>query len=255
LARYGPWAVVAGASEGLGEQFARALARRGLKLLLLARRADRLEALADDLRQEGAEVRTQSIDLGAPEFRERLQTACEGLEVGLLVYNAAYAPIGEFCELAPEQLLQVVNVNVRAPLVLAHALGRPMKQRGRGGIVLMSSLAGFQGTPHLSSYAASKAFNTVLAEGLWDELRGAGVDVLASCAGAIRTPGYDSARQEEAPGTLDAAVVAEHALAHLGRGPRAVPGFINKLASLLVGRLLPRRLAVAIMAASTRELS
>jgi short-subunit dehydrogenase len=119
----------------------------------------------------------------------------------------------------------------------------------------MSSLAGNQGTPRLTTYAASKAFNSVLGEGLWHELRGYGVDVVASCAGAIRTPGYADARSDEAPGTLDAEAVAERTLDALGSGPRVTPGLTNRLASQVMGRLLPRRLAVSIMARSTRGLS
>ena len=119
----------------------------------------------------------------------------------------------------------------------------------------MASLAGLQGTPRLAAYAASKAFNVILAESLWGELRASGVDVVSCVAGAIRTPGYEHARGNEAPGTLDATQVATDALARLGRGPRSVPGAINKIASLLLGRWLPRKRAVAIMAANTRDLS
>jgi hypothetical protein len=120
----------------------------------------------------------------------------------------------------------------------------------------MASLAGAQGTPHVATYAASKAFEIVLAEGLWHELRAHGVDVLVSCAGAVATPGYErAARSSRAPGTLPPDVVAERSLAALGRGPRVTPGWFNALVGFIVGRLLPRRLAVALMAASTRTLT
>ena len=119
----------------------------------------------------------------------------------------------------------------------------------------MSSLAGYQGAPRIATYAASKAFNIVLGEGLWHELRTHGVDVVVSSAGAIRTPGYTKAAKGDAPGTLDAAVVAEKTLDALGRGPLVVPGATNQLARFVLGRVLSRRGAVAVMARSTKDLA
>lgn len=254
--RYGPWAIVAGASEGLGAAFARALAGRGLDVVLIARREERLGAFADALSAASeVEVRTMAADLGSPGLGERLRRETADLEVGVAVYNAAFAPLGAFVERSLAELAEVVDVNVRGPLTFARVLAEPMAARGRGALVLVSSLAGGQGTPRLAAYAASKAFNTVLAESLWAELRPRGVDVLACCAGAIRTPGYAGAARRDAPGTLDPEAVAERTLAALGRGPRVVPGGVNRLASWLVGRLLPRRLAIRIMAANTRDLT
>lgn len=252
--RYGPWAVVAGASEGLGAAFARELAGRGLNLLLLARRAALLEALAAELRAaHGVEVRLAALDLGGPDLPERLGALVEGLDVGLGVYNAAFAPLGPFLERPVADPLRAVEVNCRGPVVFAHALAGPMAARGRGGLVLMSSLAGLQGTASLATYSATKAFNRVLAEALWQELRGRGVDVLASCAGAILTPGFAQASQGRAPGTLPPEAVARQTLDALGRGPVVVPGGLNRLASVLMGRLLPRRAAIRIMAGATGQ--
>lgn len=253
--RYGPWALIAGASEGLGLAFANEAADRGLNLILLARRTEPLEAAAAQLRERGVEARAHSVDLAAPSLAQRLTEITEGLDVGLAIYNAAYAPVGELTARSLDELERIVNVNTRGPMIFAKTLVPPMLARGHGGLVLMSSLAGMQGTPRLAGYAASKAFNTVLAESLWGELGPQGVDVIASCAGAIRTPGYVAAEQsKEAPGTLDAAVVARQTLSALGGGPRVVPGFVNKLASLVVGRWLPRKRAVRIMAANTKSL-
>ena len=250
--RYGPWAVVAGASEGLGAAFAEALARRGLNLVLLARRAEMLDALAATLRRaHGVEVRPVAADLADASFTERLAAATEGLTVGLGVYNAAYSFVGELLDRPLDDALRVVDVNVRGPLRFVHALAPAMVARGRGGVVLMSSLAGFQGAPRLSAYAASKAFNIVLGESLWAELRPKKVDVLVSCAGAIRTPNYLATGGADAPGTLDPAEVAAQTLAALGRGPMVVPGGVNKLARFVLGRVLSRRGAVAVMARST----
>lgn len=254
--RYGPWAVVAGASEGLGAAFADALAARGQNLLLIARRAGLLADLSERIRsQRAVEVRTLPLDLGDPGFAASLSEAARDLAVGTIVYNAAFSPIGRFLERSEQELLGVVDVNVRGPVLLLRTLLPAMAERRRGAVVLMSSLAGLQGSPRIATYAASKAFDTVLAEGLWAELRDCGIDVLACCAGAIRTPAFGRSAERDAPGTLDPAAVAEQTLDALGRGPRVVPGFVNRLAALANGRLLPRRLAIRVMAANTRSLT
>jgi hypothetical protein len=253
--RYGPWALVAGASAGLGEAFARHLAARGLHLVLLARRADALAALAAELsRVHGVEVRTAALDLARPDLADAVARAAGGAEVGLLVYNAAASAIGPFVERPVADHLRVLDVNCRGPLVLAHALGGAMAARGRGGILLMASLAASQGNPWLASYAASKAFDVVLAEGLWAELRGRGVDVLACRAGATRTPGYAASRPKRSVPLMEADDVARRALDALGRGPVTVAGALNRVAAFAFGRLLPRRASIHVMERATRRL-
>ncbi|MGC4113318.1 MAG: SDR family NAD(P)-dependent oxidoreductase [Myxococcales bacterium] len=252
--RYGPWAVVAGASEGLGAAYAHALAARGLNLVLIARRANLLDTLAASLKdRHGVAVRTLAADLAASEFAPKLETAVAGLEVGLGVYNAAFSPIGNFLDVPLADKLKAVDVNCRGPVVFAHVLGAPMASRGRGGLVLMSSLAGLQGTAALATYSASKAFNVTLGEALWQELRARGVDVVASCAGAILTPGFQKASTRPAPGTLAPEEVARLSLEGLGHGPTVVPGTLNRVASVVMGRVLPRRLAIRLMAATTSK--
>lgn len=253
--RYGPWALIAGASEGLGAAFARALAARGMNLVLLARRAALLDELARSLEAaHGVRVRAVACDLASPDLAARLRDETADLEVGVAVYNAAYSSLGALLDRPLDDALRVVDVNVRGPLQLVHALAPAMVARRRGAVVLMSSLAGVAGSPRLAAYAASKAFTTVLGQSLWAELRPHGVDVAVCCAGATRTPNYLATTRVEAPGTLDAEVVAERALAQLGRGPLVVPGAVNKLAAALLGRLLPRGAAVAMMDRSTRSL-
>lgn len=253
---YGKWALVAGASVGLGEAFARALARRGMNLLLMARGRERLDALAGDLRaRHGVEVRCLATDLGQPDLARVTGEFVAGLEVGLMVYNAAASAIGPFLDRPIEDHLKVVDVNCRGPVVLAHMLGAAMAKRGRGGIVLMTSTAGSQGGPWLASYAASKAFNLILAEGLWDELRQHGVDVIACRAGATATPGYAASnpRPSKVP-LLNPDVVAERTLRALGRGPSVVPGLFYRWSAFVMDRLMPRRLAIRIMGQATRKL-
>jgi short-subunit dehydrogenase len=247
--------VVAGASEGLGAAFATALAARGLGLVLLARRAEPLERLAASLRwRYGVEVRAASLDLARPDLGEAVGALTEGLEVGLLVYDAAASSIGPFLDRPLAAHLTVLDVNCRGPVVLGHQLGGAMARRGRGGLLFMSSLAGGQGNPWLASYAASKAFGIVLAEGLWSELRSRGVDVLACRAGAIRTPAYEATGPRAAVPLMRPEAVAEAALDALGRGPTAVVGGLNRLAAFLFTRVLSRRLAIRVMGRATRRL-
>jgi short-subunit dehydrogenase len=253
--RYGPWALVAGASAGLGEAFARRLAARGLDLLLVSRRQEALDRLASELRAaHGVEIRTGALDLGRPDLAEAVRPLAGGLEVGLLVYNAAHSVIGPFVDRPLEEQLRVLDVNCRGPLVLSHLLGGAMARRGRGGIVLMTSIAGSQGNPLLASYAASKAFNLVLAEGLWAEIAGRGVDVVACRAGATDTPGYASSRPRKRVPLMAPDDVVDAALGGLGRGPSVVPGALNRIAAFAFGRLLPRRASISVMGWAARRL-
>jgi short-subunit dehydrogenase len=166
--RFGRWALVAGGSEGIGAAFARALAADGLSLLLVAEKAEPLESVARELAREGVEVRALVADLGTHEGLVAVEAAARSIELGVLVCNAAVVPTGPFLERPLEEHLRALEVNCRAPMWLVHRLAPAMVARGRGAIVLMSSMAGRQGSALFSSYAASKAFDLVLAESLWD---------------------------------------------------------------------------------------
>ncbi|GIF63443.1 short-chain dehydrogenase [Asanoa ishikariensis] len=250
--RYGPWALVAGASEGLGAAFAHRLAEHGLHLVLAARRAEPLAELAAALPTKTVTV---SADLSTVEGLDAVTAATAGLDIGLVVANAAYSPIGRFVEMDPALTRRAVDLNCRMPLELAHRFLPPMVARGRGGFVVMSSLAGMQGSPPISAYAATKAFGAILGEGLWAELRGTGVDVLTCVAGAVATPNLAGAKARPAPGTQTPDQVARAALRGLGRGPRVVPGLGMRVSSALMSRLLPRRTAIAVIARASRDLT
>ena len=257
--RYGPWAVVAGASEGIGASFSQRLASRGLNLILVARRAAPLEALADDLRdQHGVEVRVLPLDLGSASAVQELDAAIDDLEVGLLIYNAAYSPIGAFIEIEVEEHLKAVEVNVHGPLRFSHYFGRRLAKRGKGGIILMSSMSSYQGTAMVANYAATKAYDTILAEGLWYELRRHGVDVLACIAGATLTPNYESITEQIPTKGLARPMgpdeVTEQALEDLGKRPSAVSGRRNRFASALLSRILGRRAAIEMVSKETVRL-
>ena len=256
-ARYGPWALVAGATEGIGREFARQLAGRGIHLVLVARRQAPLEETAAELRARHAvEVRTAALDLAGEDLIERLRPALEELEVGLLVYNAGLSVLQDFAETSRDDHLRQLYVNCRGPLLLCHALGREMAARGRGGIVLMSSASGFVGSGLVATYAATKAFDSVLGEGLWQDLHPRGVDVLACVAGATRTPSFERQMRGARAGipVMEPAAVAREALEALGGPPLRVVGRANRLAAFLITRLLPRTRASRLMTRSTRSL-
>lgn len=246
--------MVAGASEGLGAAFARALAGRGFKLLLLARRAEALEEVAAPLRAS-TEVKMAVLDLGSADLAAQLAGLTEGIEVGLCVYNAAFSQIGPFLEQALTDQLRTIDVNCRGPMIAARVLGEAMVRRGRGAILLMSSLTAFWGSPYVAAYGASKAFNLSLGEALWYELGPQGVDVLVCCAGATSTPGFLRSSGAKGPKSMTPEAVVEEALAALGGPPSMVPGAFNRMAARLLSRLLPRPAAVRIMGSQTARLA
>jgi short-subunit dehydrogenase len=256
-ARYGPWSLVAGASDGIGEAFARRIAARGVNVLLLARREALLAGLAAGIRAEhGVEAEALVADLTAPDLGARVETATRGREVGLLVYNAgAVHGAGLFHEQPLAKAEQLVALNVTGPLCLVHRLGSGMRARRRGGIVLLSSLVALSGSAHVAAYAATKAFDWILAQSLWHELRPHGVDVLAAVAGLTRTPSLLASGARALPG-LHAAEpdeVALGALEALGHGPVWFAGEPNRAAADALAAL-PREQAIESMSRMTARL-
>jgi short-subunit dehydrogenase len=249
--KYGPWALIAGASEGIGAAFAVKLAAQGFSLALVARREEPLTALAAKL---GIETLTIQADLSTEDGLAKAREAVQGLGIGLVIANAATSPLGEFTQNTVAELDAMLALNCRAPMMLAHAMLPAMYERGRGGFIVMSSLAGQQGSPGLAAYAASKAFSAIFAEGLWAEAKRRGVDVLACVPGAVSTPGLASAASKTAPGTITADVVAAAALKALGRKPRVVPGGLMKASAQLMSRLLPRRTAIKTIGRASSDL-
>jgi short-subunit dehydrogenase len=254
--RYGPWALVAGASDGLGAAFAHQLAAAGLNLVLVARREPLLSESAQRLRdQYGISIRTVIADLATAAGLDEVRASTE--DIGLVVVNAANAPVAEFLELTLSQVDGMVDLNVRAAAELAHAFGARLTRRRRGGLILLSSVASLQGSALVAHYAATKAYLRVLAEGLWYEWRPYGVDVLACCPGIVATPTFE--RDRPTPGPLvppavDPADVALQALAALGRRPVMVPGWRNRLAAALVARVTPRRAAITLSSRQTARM-
>jgi short-subunit dehydrogenase len=188
---YGPWAVIVGASAGIGAAAADEAARRGLNVLTVARRAPLLEEGAARIRSaHGVEVRTLAVDLLAPGATAAIVAATEDLEVGTFVYNAAAEPRGYFLEVPVAEHLDNITVNCTVPTVLTHHFAAPMATRRRGAIVLVSSMGALQGGKVFTSYFAAKAYEWILAEGLWAELAEVGVHAFAYMVGATRTENY-----------------------------------------------------------------
>jgi short-subunit dehydrogenase len=223
LGAYGPWAVVAGGSEGVGAEFARLLATAGINLVLIARKPGPLEQTAERCRDLGAEVRTLAVDLTAAGTVDRIAAVTSDLEVGLLVCNAgADSAAAPYVDSEPRHVERLIALNITMPLALVRLFGGPMRDRGRGGILLTGSLSGDAGQAHHAVYGATKAFTRVFAEGLWAELAGHGVDVLELVLGLTRTPAMERLGVPfDLPGVpvSEPADVAYEGLAMLASGP------------------------------------
>ncbi len=257
--RYGPWALVAGASRGLGAEFAAQIASRGLNLVLVARNGEDLQSVCSQLEGKyGVQTLPLIYDLSQETAAAWIDAQTAHLDLGLLVYNAAYSAIGLFLDTQLEEHIKEIETNCQTPMSLVHRFGKRMRLRGRGGILLMSSLSSSFGSAYIANYAATKAFNMILAEGLWEELRQQGVDVLACCAGAISTPGYllslQNGPKRSTVSVMSPLVVVSKTLAALGRQPSTVPGMNNRLAAFFMRKLLPRQVAIRIMGRVMRDM-
>ena len=187
--KFGPWAIVTGASSGIGEQFARQLAASNINLVLVARRLPALKKLGDSLAREyGVSYRVVKADLAEENFLNDIIKATEDIEVGLVVSNAGVGATREFLTADLPTLLESVRVNISAHVQLTYHFGKLMVKRGRGGILLISSLMGLQGVPYMADYGAAKAYILSLAEALHTELKASGVNVAALLPGPVATP-------------------------------------------------------------------
>jgi short-subunit dehydrogenase len=237
--RYGPWAVVAGASEGVGASVARMLGERGVNVVLVARRQAALDDVAATVTSE---TRTVVLDLSGDGADDAMVAATDGLEVGLLVYNAGADPhASKFLDQPSSVWQELVRRNVTTVVGACHHYAGRMVARGHGGIVLVTSGAAWAGGAYVAAYGASKAFDLILGEALWAELAPAGVDVVSMVLGATDTPAFRRVlRGKEFDGVADPDDVAREMLDHLGDGP-TVPPDGSPFGTL------PRRQAVELM--------
>jgi uncharacterized protein len=259
--KYGPWAVIAGASDGVGAAFAQALAERGLNVALVARRQEVLDETAARIAEAtGVQTRTLAIDLATADAATRLAAATADLEVGFLVYCAGADPnFQPFLGSPLSEAEAMVQRNCVVPMQLCHHFAAPMADRGRGGIVIFGSGAGLAGGPNMVAYGASKAFDMVFAEALWAELNGRGVDVVGLILGKTDTPalrrleaqrGVLASEQESPPDAALVGEVVDEALANLTNGPTVFAGEQMRAASQFLGSL-SRNEAVQLMMAAT----
>ena len=255
--KYGPWAVVAGASVGIGAEFCRQIAAEGVNVVLVSRRADKLDALAEELRGEhGVETRVAAADLAAPGAESELFAATAGLEIGLFVYNAGADTLNTyFLNVPAEEWHAMVRRNCVVPLLASHHYGAEMVARKKGGILLVTSGAAWAGGGRLTTYGGTKAFDLVFAEGLWAELRRDDVDVLSLVVGATDTPSLRASLEKfgvsiddlsQMAGVADSADVAREGLSHLSDGPTWQVGVEDGAGPSLLGSL-PRRQAVELI--------
>ncbi len=240
LGRYGPWAVITGASDGIGRAIATELAAEGFDLVLVARRKAILSEFAEDLgARYGTKTRVIQADLGSNEGTAAVEAETADLDVGLLVAAAGFGTSGPFVDGNLDAELDMISVNCQAIAALTHGFARRLVKRGRGGVILMSSLVAFQGVPRATNYSATKAYVQSFAEGLAVELGPYGVDVVASAPGPVRS-GFD----KRAGMTLSMAQtpeeVAKGTLRALGRRVTVRPGFLAWALETALA-LLPRR--------------
>jgi len=237
--QFGPWAVITGASSGMGSEFARRLAANGLNVVLVARREDRLRQLARELEQRYAiQARVVMVDLSREDFLVPIRQATADIEVGLLVNNAGFATSGDLLDNDLDTELRMFHVNARAPFILTHHFGRLMRKERKGGILFVSSTVAFSGVPGWSHYAATKAFDLTLSDGIAHELRRDGVSVLTVIPGPTQTEFW-----QVTGGTpllaLTPQQVVQAALKNLGKRSTTVVGWLNKVI-VFSTRLAPR---------------
>ena len=257
--KYGQTAMVAGASEGLGAAYATYLAKEGMDLVLIARRKEPLQLLADSLKKSyHIEVTCINCDLANSNAIRQISEKLNGKEINLIVYDAALSYIGPFIKNSYEYHAQMAQTNMLTPLNMLHTFCGKMLAKGKGAIILMASLAGFQGSGFLAMYAATKAYNRVLAESLWYEWKNTGVDIMACCAGATSTPNFINTKPEKAgffaPKVQSPAEVVSECFKKLGKQPSFISGTGNKAASFIMQKLLPRKMTVTIMGDNTKKM-
>jgi uncharacterized protein len=247
--RYGEWALITGASAGLGAAFAHALAREGMSIVAVARRADRLRTLAQELeREHGVATRVVEADLASREGVDAVASAVTDLEIGLLVNNAGAGYAGAFAGQDAERLQAMVALNCTAPMLLTHRLLPGMLERGCGGIVIVGSIAGRQPVPLHAVYSATKGFDILLAESLWSELQGRGVDVVSLQPGPVATE-FEEVAGERRPSAAmdeDPDECVAVALEALGKSPSVVSGTWTNWARANASRFLPRALIASV---------
>ncbi|RVT94484.1 SDR family NAD(P)-dependent oxidoreductase [Sphingomonas crocodyli] len=237
--RYGEWALILGASQGLGRAIAAEAARRKLNLVMVARREAPLIEAAREIEAElGIQTKTLAMDMARDDIVDAIEAGLGGIDIAFMVYNAAAEPHGEFLEQDVATHLENIAVNCTTPTLLVHHFGRKMVARGRGGIVICSSLAADQGIYSYVTYGAAKAYEMILGEGLWEELRHHGVDATALMVGSTYTPNFRESQRKK--GTLFADSPAPEGIAEGIPLPQLPEDAAASLFAQIDGEWLPR---------------
>lgn len=247
--QYGPWALIAGGAQGIGEAFTRYAAARGLNVVVLDISREALDTLCVEIeRQYGVACLGVEVDLSRPDLLEVVIETVGDREIGLLIYNAGIADVGPFYK--PDSGLEheqaKISVNVTGPLVLSYHFARPMLARKSGGIIFMSSGAGMQGAPYFAHYSATKAYNIILAESLWAEFKPYNVDVLACIAGMTMSTAAESYAHLDTSDFQTTTELVDEAMAALGQQCSLVAGEKNRENRRLMGQL-PREQQIEII--------
>jgi short-subunit dehydrogenase len=248
--KYGPWALVTGGSRGLGAEFANQCAERGLNIILVATNEELLKKQSDAIKtKHSVAVKTIVCDLSQESILPCITPVTDSLEIGLLVNNAGVSKVHPFLKDSLDYLVKQLHINARAGLVLAHHFGKKMVERKKGGIIFLSSGSAMFGTAYCANYAGTKAYNLIVAETLWYELKKYGIDVLGFMAGSTKTPGWDAnhPKPNKMVKVMDVKSAVAEALQALGKRPSLIAGRSNRLGYFFMRRILPRSLAICLV--------
>ncbi len=255
--QYGPWAIVTGASSGIGAGFARQLAQKGLNLVLVARREPLLQELGQELEEQfGIKAIAVALDLTQADFISTLKSATQDLEIGLVINNAAtWGDNNSFLDNAIEDELRIIDLNMRAPLILTHHFVGLMRQRNKGGVIFVSSAIAPLAAPGMANYMASKAYDLVFAKALHHELKGTGLDVLILCPGLTRTKHVIADLKESVIETaMPVSDVVSATLDALGTKVTVTPGIKTRIFSFVLDKFLPRQTGVALIGKQLKKM-
>jgi len=240
--KYGPWALITGASSGIGEEFAKQLGKLGLNLILVARRKDQLDHIGKTIEdQYSVRVKTIAVDLTQERFLDEIRKTTDSLTIGLLINNAGLWEMGDYLGITLEDELSMIELNIKTPAILTHHFAAKMMENKKGGIINVASMLGYLGVPYSTIYAATKAFELVKSEGLWYELKKEGVDVLSLNPGLTKTEmisKYDFSHMPMSPLRPEKVVVA--GLKALGKKSQVIPGTMNKILGILSKHVMSR---------------
>lgn len=244
--KYGPWALVTGASSGLGKEIACQLGKLGLNVILQGRSETRLQQVSEQITAMGAETKVIRIDLSNDDAVDRIQKEIDSYDLGCFAGAAGFGTSGEFIRSSLENELNMLDVNCRAVVKMTHYFAQRFVAQKHGGIILFGSLVGFQGTPFAANYAATKAYMQVFSEGLHYELKRKGVDVLCVAPGPVST-GFGARADMNMNGAADPEPLASEIVKALGRKTTVKPGLQSKFLLFSLA-LLPRRGRIRVMA-------